>query len=196
MPPLNEADTCRVHVTPKLRAAGWNDDQITEQKTFTNGRIVVGSGKPRRREPKRADYVLHYQPDFTIAVVEAKAEDKNPGDGFQQAKDYAAILGLKFAYSTNGHGIVEHDFLTGKDTDRESFPSPDDLWARPLLILPSNSGSRILFFRTDREQPQCLILIRSEALCRTSRLTIRLPLETWRHRFRSGSFARQRKRGR
>jgi type I restriction enzyme R subunit len=130
MPPLNEADTCRTYVTPKLRSAGWNDDQITEQKTFTNGRIVVGGGKPRRREPKRADYLLHYRPDFTVAVVEAKSEEKKPGDGLQQAKDYGQVLGLKFAYSTNGHGIVEHDFLTGKDTDLDAFPSPNDLWRR------------------------------------------------------------------
>ena len=39
---LTEADTCRKYVLPKLYAAGWNDDQITEQKTFTDGRIVVG----------------------------------------------------------------------------------------------------------------------------------------------------------
>jgi type I restriction enzyme R subunit len=51
-------------------------------------------------------------------------------DGLQQAKEYAEILGLKFAYSTNGKGIVEHDFITGKDTDLESFPTPDELWMR------------------------------------------------------------------
>ena len=49
---LTEADTCRKYVLPKLYAAGWNDDQITEQKTFTDGRIVVGGGKPRRKKQK------------------------------------------------------------------------------------------------------------------------------------------------
>jgi type I restriction enzyme, R subunit len=129
MPPT-EADTCRKFVLPKLYAAGWNDDNITEQKTFTDGRIVVGGGQPRRRKQKRADYLLRYRPDFTIAVVEAKPEYKLPADGLQQAKEYAQILGLKFAYATNGHGIVEHDFLTGKDSDLEIFPSAADLWGR------------------------------------------------------------------
>ncbi len=128
--PLTEADTCRKYVLPKLYAAGWNDDQITEQKTFTDGRIVVGGGKPRRKKQKRADYLLRYRPDFTIAVVEAKPEYKLPADGLQQAKDYAQILGLKFSYATNGLGIVEHDFLTGRDSDLETFPSPADIWAR------------------------------------------------------------------
>ena len=126
-----EADTCRKYVLPKLYAAKWDaDDQITEQRSFTDGRIVVGGGKPRRRKQKRADYLLLYRPDFTIAVVEAKPEYKLPADGLQQAKEYAQILGLKFAYSTNGHGIVEHDFLTGRETDLETFPSPDELWRR------------------------------------------------------------------
>ena len=55
-----------------------------------------------------------------IAVVEAKAYYKKPGDGFQQAKDYAQMLGLKFAYSTNGQGIMEHDYLTGRDSNLDA----------------------------------------------------------------------------
>lgn len=127
---LTEADTCRTYVVPKLYAAGWTDDQISEQKSFTDGRIVVVGDKPRRRPQKRADYLLRYRRDFPIAVVEAKSIYKKAGDGLQQAKDYAQILGLKFAYATNGHGIVEHDFLTGRDNDFDIFPSADELWNR------------------------------------------------------------------
>src|SRR6266478_1311876 len=130
MPPLTEADTCRTYVVPKLYAAGWTDDQISEQKSFTDGRIIVAGDRPRRRPQKRSDYLLRYRRDFTIAVVEAKPIYKDPGDGLQQAKDYAQILGLKFAYATNGQGIVEHNFLTGKDNDLDAFPTPDELWAR------------------------------------------------------------------
>lgn len=128
--PDTEADTCRKYILPKLYDAGWSDDQISEQKTFTDGRIVVSGNKCFRKKPKRADYLLRYKRDFMIAVVEAKASYKNPGGGLQQAKEYAGMLGLKFAYSTNGHGIVEHDYLTGKDRDLEIFPSPEELWNR------------------------------------------------------------------
>ena len=96
---ITEADTCRKYVLPKLYAAGWNDDQINEQKSFTDGRIVVVGNKARRRPSKRADYLLRYARDFMLAVVEAKAAYKLPGDGLQQAKEYAEVLGLKFAYS-------------------------------------------------------------------------------------------------
>ncbi|MBU3967927.1 MAG: DEAD/DEAH box helicase family protein, partial [Euryarchaeota archaeon] len=127
---ITEADTCRKYVVPKLYSSGWNDDQISEQKTFTDGRIVVTGEKYIRKKQKRSDYLLKYRRDFSIGVVEAKSAYKNAGDGLQQAKEYAEILGLKFAYSTNGKGIVEHDFITGKDTDLENFPTPDELWAR------------------------------------------------------------------
>jgi len=128
--PLTEADTCRIYVLPLLHEAGWIDEQIAEQRTFTDGRIVVVGDRCWRGKQKRADYILRYRRDFPIAVVEAKAAYKNPADGLQQAKEYAQILGLKFAYSTNGHGIVEHDFTTGVDNDLQNFPSPEDLWLR------------------------------------------------------------------
>jgi type I restriction enzyme R subunit len=127
---LTEADTCRRYVLPKLYAAGWTDEQISEQKSFTDGRIVVAGSKVKRRPQKRLDYLLRYRRDFPIAVVEAKTIYAKPGDGLQQAKEYAQILGLKFAYATNGHGIVEHDFLTGQDNDLDGFPSADELWGR------------------------------------------------------------------
>ncbi len=127
---ITEADTCRKYVLPKLYKAGWSDDQISEQKTFTDGRIIVIGNKVRRGKPKRADYILRISKNFPIAVVEAKAAYKNPSDGLQQAKEYAEILGLKFAYSTNGHRIVEHDFITGMERELQEFPSPEELWNR------------------------------------------------------------------
>ena len=97
-----EADTCRKYVLPKLYAAGWTDEQINEQHTFTDGRIVPTGNRIRRRKQKRADYRLRIARDFPIAIVEAKASYKTAGEGLQQAKDYATILDLKFAYATNG----------------------------------------------------------------------------------------------
>ncbi len=144
---LTEADTCRRYVLPKLYAAGWNDEQISEQKSFTDGRIVVAGSKVKRRPQKRLDYLLRYRRDFPIAVVEAKTIYAHPGDGLQQAKEYAQILGLKFAYATNGHGIVEHDFLTGRDNDLEGFPSADDLWSRLRTsegIVDEKTAERVL----------------------------------------------------
>ena len=126
----NEADTCRQYVLPKLAAAGWTDEQIGEQRIFTAGRILVQGRKASRAKPKRADYLLFYQPRYPLAVVEAKADYRNPADGMQQAKSYAETLGLLFAYATNGRSILEFDRSTGLERQIETFPSPQELWNR------------------------------------------------------------------
>ncbi|BAU15887.1 type I restriction-modification system, R subunit (plasmid) [Leptolyngbya sp. NIES-3755] len=106
---LNEADTCRKYVLPKLKA--WEEcpdhpHLFTEQYPIDAGRILTNGGRTRRRRKKFADYLLCYTRDFPLAVVEAKRKHKSPQDGLEQAKNYAELLGLKFAYSTNGAGIV------------------------------------------------------------------------------------------
>jgi type I restriction enzyme R subunit len=127
-----EADTCRIYVVPKLQAAGWETDphSIAEQRTFTDGRIIVHGQRATRRPGKRADYLLRYRRDFPIAVAEAKSEDQSAAAGLQQAKDYAEILKLKFAYATNGHDIIEFDYITGLEREISAFPTPSELWSR------------------------------------------------------------------
>ncbi|MFA7234207.1 MAG: DEAD/DEAH box helicase family protein [Terrimicrobiaceae bacterium] len=129
---FNEADTCRLLVTPALITAGWGEPawRIKEQHYFTDGQVILVGDGHKRREGKKADYLLRYQESLPIGVVEAKAEEFEPATGLQQAKDYAQRLGLLFAYSTNGHGIVEWDFTTNTQTELNAFPSPEDLWQR------------------------------------------------------------------
>ena len=136
---MNEADTCRKYVLPKLVAAGWDNEpySFTEQKTFTDGRIILEQKGYKRGKQKRSDYLLRYRRDFPIAVVEAKASYKQAGDGMQQAKEYAEILGLKFAYATNGLEILEYDYLTGIERPVENFPTPEELWERLYANNPS-----------------------------------------------------------
>jgi type I restriction enzyme R subunit len=76
------------------------------------------------------DFLLRYTRDFPLAVVEAKAAYKSAADGLQQAKAYAEMLGLKFAYATNGHEILEFDYSTGLETRRVDYPTPAQLWQR------------------------------------------------------------------
>src|SRR5687767_13151163 len=125
-----EADTCRTYVVPALYGAGWADHQIAEQHFFTDGRIVVLGEATRRGKRQFADYLLRYRRDLPLAVVEAKAAYKRPADGLEQAKGYARILGLPFAYATNGPEVVEFDATTGETRPVAAYPSPAALWTR------------------------------------------------------------------
>ncbi|MGH9224478.1 MAG: EcoAI/FtnUII family type I restriction enzme subunit R [Acidimicrobiales bacterium] len=126
-----EDETCRDYVVPRLKGAGWDDDQILEQYRITDGRVLRVGKKHRHDTQLRADYVLEYRPGFPIAVVEAKRSYAIPGKGVQQAKRYASLLDVPFSYSTNGNGIVEDDRYTGRERDDlVGFPAPEVLWAR------------------------------------------------------------------
>lgn len=80
---MNEADTCRTLVRPKLEAAGWDGAKhfYSEQTPFTDGRIIVPEGKPKRLKKKFSDFLLRYSRDITLAVVEAKSNKRPAGAG-------------------------------------------------------------------------------------------------------------------
>jgi type I restriction enzyme R subunit len=95
--PMNEADACRTLVRLKLEAAGWDGDQhsYSEQTPFTDGRIIVPGGLPKRLRKKFSDFLLRYTRDITLAVVDATPDGPPAGQGLQQATEYAEILGLR-----------------------------------------------------------------------------------------------------
>lgn len=147
-PILTEADTCRELVTPKLLAAGWGEAPhgIGEQRTFTNGRLIVTGGRVRRDRQRRADYLLYVRRDFPLAVVESKGIGQPAESGVQQARDYAEMLGLKFAYATNGRRIIEIDYIQGTEREVERFATPAELWQRlqTAITLPEAAAPHLL----------------------------------------------------
>jgi len=133
---MSERDICSKFITPALQQAGWDLHlQISEEVTFTAGRIIVRGKLYTRGKSKRADYVLYHKPNHPIAVIEAKDNTHSVGHGMQQALDYAEALDVPFTFSSNGDGFVFHD-RTGLSNPVEQaltldqFPSPADLWQR------------------------------------------------------------------
>ncbi len=130
---MTEQDICSKFVLPSILKAGWDSMQhVREQVTFTAGRIRVDGNTISRGERKRADYILYYKNNFPIAIVEAKDNTHAIGDGLEQAKSYAQILHVPFAYSTNGEGYIEFDFLQGteKILSMDEFPTREELFVR------------------------------------------------------------------
>jgi type I restriction enzyme, R subunit len=124
---VNEAETRAEHIDPALKAAGWGvveGSRIRREYLITPGRI---EGHGRRGKPIIADYVLEYR-NTKLAVVEAKAWDQALTEGVAQAKNYSGKLAVRFAYSTNGHGIYAIDMQTGKEGEAARYPTPQELW--------------------------------------------------------------------
>ena len=131
---LKEQEIRTMFISPALKDKGWEVPvNMREEYYFTDGRVLVAGSQHSVAEGKKADYLLYHK-GKPIAVVEAKDNKHAIGGGIQQAMDYALILDLKFAYSSNGDGFLEHDFITGKETELalDQFPTEEELYQRYL----------------------------------------------------------------
>ena len=128
---MTEEDIKLQYITPALTSK-WPVGKITMETQITDGKINLKGNFVFREKPKRADYILYLNANNPIAVVEAKDNKHSISYGLQQAMAYAQMLDIPFAFSSNGDGFAEHDFLTG--TEREfgldEFPTEEELIAR------------------------------------------------------------------
>lgn len=126
---MNEAETRAELIDPKLKENGWDGKANPEVKVhreyhITAGKIKAGGG---RHKPLIADYLLTCK-GRKLAVVEAKSDECEVGEGVAQAKDYALKLQIDDAYSANGREIYHIDMDSGKEGPTDNFHSPDELW--------------------------------------------------------------------
>lgn len=140
---LSEEDIKLRYITPSIIDKGWSVDNITmETKVkLTDGKINLRGNLVSRGKAKYADYVLYYNRATPIAIVEAKDASLAVAHGLQQAKEYAQMMDVPFAFSSNGMGYQEYDFLTGKERNfsMDQFPTKEELYAR--FISESNGGA-------------------------------------------------------
>lgn len=130
---LTEEDIKFKYITPAIEKSGWDKDNVFYEYCITNGAVQVRGNKVTRGSRKKADYVLTYGINKKpLAIIEAKKMNYSIGHGMPQAMEYAQMLDVKFAYSSNGKGFVEYDFFTGKTKalKLEEFPTPEQLWER------------------------------------------------------------------
>ena len=65
--------------------------------------------------------------------MEAKGIEHSAMEGYQQVLEYAEILDIPFAYTTNGIDLIEEDLIIHKNNDKlkmQDFPYPEELWDR------------------------------------------------------------------
>ena len=128
---MSEEDIKLQYITPAITAK-WDIKKITMETHITDGKINLKGNFVTREKPKRADYVLYLNSNNPIAIVEAKDNKHSISHGLQQAMAYASMLDIPFAYSSNGDGFFEHDFLTGKERELnlDEFPTEEELYCR------------------------------------------------------------------
>lgn len=136
---MTEEDIKFQYINPAIESK-WDRNKISMETRITDGMINLRGNRVSRAEAKKADYILYINPQKPIAIVEAKSNKYSVSHGLQQAMQYAEMLDVPFAYSSNGDGFYEHDYLTGKERELslEEFPSEDELLIR--FTADSNEG--------------------------------------------------------
>lgn len=128
---MTEEDIKLQYITPAVTSK-WSRSKITMETPITDGQISLKGNFVFRKRPKKADYILYLCVNHPIAIIEAKDNTHSVSHGLQQAMDYAKMLDLPFAFSSNGDGFAEHDFLTGieREFSLDEFPTEAELIAR------------------------------------------------------------------
>jgi Type I site-specific restriction-modification system, R (restriction) subunit and related helicases len=140
---MSEEDIKLQYITPAILEK-WDKSRITMETKITDGQIKLNGNFAHRdkKSIKRADYILYWNSSCPIAIVEAKDNNHSVSHGLQQAKDYAHMMDVPFAYSSNGDAFYEHDMLTGAERQiaLEDFPSPDELISRYKQVANKEQG--------------------------------------------------------
>ncbi|MBS5153096.1 EcoAI/FtnUII family type I restriction enzme subunit R [Veillonella parvula] len=136
---MTEEDIKFQYINPAIESK-WDRNKISMETRITDGMINLRGNRVSRSEAKKADYILYINPQKPIAIIEAKSNKYSVSHGLQQAMQYAEMLDVPFAYSSNGDGFYEHDYLTGKERELslEEFPSEEELLIR--FTADSNDG--------------------------------------------------------
>lgn len=138
---MTEEDIKLKFITPAITNK-WGINKISMETPVTDGKMNLKGNFVKRDKPKKVDYLLYLEENYPIAVVEAKDNKHSVSYGLQQAMTYAQMLDLPFAYSSNGDGFFEHDFLTGKERELklDEFPTEAELIARYKAEINGGKG--------------------------------------------------------
>ncbi len=143
---MNEAETRAELIDPKLKACGWGvveGSRILREYNITDGKIQTGGGRAKKLT---ADYVLVFK-GLKLAVVEAKSDNLEVGEGVAQAKQYAEKLHLETTYATNGKKIYSICMKTGVEGLVENYLSPEELWNKTYPKTESKEAEQVEAWR-------------------------------------------------
>ena len=138
---MTESDTRVKLIDPKIKQSNWSENNIVREYYFTNGRKLIGNKRGKRYF---VDYLLTYK-NTNLAIIEAKAQSKDPLDGLQQSINYAQKLKIDFVYATNGDKIYEHSLIEGTERWVESYPTPDELFNKKFGQIDTKKENTITY---------------------------------------------------
>ncbi|MCH8205523.1 MAG: DEAD/DEAH box helicase family protein, partial [Chloroflexi bacterium] len=133
--PEKEA-TARIKINKLLEAAGWRffpngnapaNIRLELSVTIKSVDLDRLGDDFEKTEKGFVDFLLLDAKAFPLIVLEAKAEDKNPLVGKEQARKYARSQNCRFVILSNGNLHYFWDLERGNPYVITSFPTPDSV---------------------------------------------------------------------
>ena len=138
----------RIKINRLLEAAGWRffaDGNLPatiqlERSVTLRIQDIDALGKDFEKVSKGyIDFLLLNEKGFPFIVLEAKAEDKNPLIGKEQARKYAKSQNCRFVILSNGNLHYFWDLERGNPYLITAFPTPTSVagYERKACLTPS-----------------------------------------------------------
>jgi len=128
--------TARIKINKLLEAAGWRffadsdgsaNIRLEPSVAIKSTDLDVLGKNFEKTERGFVDFLLLDAKGFPLLVLEAKAEDKNPLVGKEQARKYARSQNCRFVILSNGNLHYFWDLDRGNPYVITSFPTPDSV---------------------------------------------------------------------
>jgi type I restriction enzyme, R subunit len=128
--------TARIKINKRLEGAGWRffPDGSGPANIRLEPTVAIRAGDLdslgenfEKAERGFVDFLLLDARGFPLIVLEAKAEDKNPLVGKEQARKYARSQNCRFVILSNGNLHYFWDLERGNPYVITSFPTPDSV---------------------------------------------------------------------
>jgi len=128
--------TARIKINKLLEAAGWRffadgsapaNIRLEPSVTIKSSDLDALGDNFETSTKGFVDFLLLDAKGFPLLVLEAKAEDKNPLVGKEQARKYAKSQNCRFVILSNGNLHYFWDLERGSPYVITSFPTPDSV---------------------------------------------------------------------
>ncbi len=128
--------TARIKINKLLEAAGWRffADEVGPANIRLEPSVAIKAADLNslgenfeKAERGFVDFLLLDARGFPLLILEAKAEDKNPLVGKEQARKYARSQNCRFVILSNGNLHYFWDLERGNPYIITSFPTPDSV---------------------------------------------------------------------
>lgn len=137
--------TARIKINKLLETAGWRffpeggkpaNIRLEPTVAITSGDLDALGDNFQKTKKGFVDFLLLDSKSFPLVVLEAKAEDKNPLVGKEQARKYARSLNCRFVILSNGNLHYLWDLERGNPYIITAFPTPDSIAGYKQAVTP------------------------------------------------------------